>query len=35
MEAFDLVRKCELELKDEFDKVDRLCEYNSLKVKMH
>lgn len=32
MEAFDLVRKCELELKDEFDKVDRLCEYNSLKV---
>ena len=32
MEAIDLVRKCELELKDEFDKVDRLCEYNSLKV---
>ena len=32
MEAFDLVTKYELELKDEFDKVDRLCEYNSLKV---
>lgn len=32
MEAFDLVKKSELELKDEFDKVDRLCEYNSLKV---
>ena len=32
MEVVDLVRKCELELKDEFDKVDRLCEYNSLKV---
>lgn len=32
MEAVDLVRKCELELTKEFDKVDRLCEYNSLKV---
>ena len=32
MEVTKLVRKCELELKDEFDKVDRLCEYNSLKV---
>ena len=32
MEAFDLVTKYELELKGEFDKVDRLCEYNSLKV---
>ena len=32
MEVAKLVRKCELELKDEFDKVDRLCEYNSLKV---
>ena len=32
MEVAELVRKCELELKDEFDKVDRLCEYNSLKV---
>ena len=32
MEVAKLVRNCELELKDEFDKVDRLCEYNSLKV---
>ena len=32
MEVTKLVRKSELELKEEFDKVDRLCEYNSLKV---
>ena len=32
MEVAKLVRNCELELKEEFDKVDRLCEYNSLKV---
>ena len=32
MEVVELVRKAELELTKEFDKVDRLCEYNSLKV---
>ena len=32
MEVVELVRKCEKELSKEFDKVDRLCEYNSLKV---
>ena len=32
MEVVELVRKCEQELSKEFDKVDRLCEYNSLKV---
>lgn len=32
MEVFKLIEKCEKEIKCEFDKVDHLCEYNSLKV---
>ena len=32
MEVVKLVNKCEEELKEIFSKVDRLCEYNSLKV---
>lgn len=32
MEVVKLVDKCEKELQNEFKKIDRLCEYNSLKV---
>lgn len=32
MEVVELVRKCEKELKEQFDKIDKQCEYNSLKV---
>lgn len=32
MEVVKLVNKCEEELKEIFSKVDRMCEYNSLKV---
>ena len=30
--TFNLVNKCEKEVKDEFDKISEICEYNSLKV---
>lgn len=32
MEVVKLVDKCEKDVQDEFKKIDRLCEYNSLKV---
>ncbi len=32
MEVVDLVKKCEQSLDKEFKKIDKLCEYNSLKV---
>ena len=28
----DLVRKCEEDCKEEFQKIDEACDYNSLKV---
>ena len=31
-ETFNLVNKCEKEVKEEFDKISEICEYNSLKV---
>ena len=30
--TFNLVNKCEKEVKEEFDKISEICEYNSLKV---
>ena len=32
MEVVDLIKKSEQQLDKEFKKIDRLCEYNSLKV---
>ena len=32
MEVVDLVKQCEEEVKDEFKKIDRMCDYNSIKV---
>lgn len=31
-ETFNLINKCEKEVKEEFDKISEICEYNSLKV---
>lgn len=31
-ETIELVNKCESEVKEEFQKIDEICEYNSLKV---
>ena len=31
-ETFNLVNKCEKENKEEFEKINEICEYNSLKV---
>ena len=31
-ETFNLVNKCEKEVKEEFAKINEICEYNSLKV---
>ena len=31
-EAFNIVKKAEKELKEEYKKIDEICEYNSLKV---
>ena len=32
MEVINIIKKCEEEVKDEFKKIDRLCDYNSIKV---
>ena len=32
MEAVELINKCEKSLSREYKKIDKLCEYNSLKV---
>ena len=29
---YDLVNECEKDVKDQFDKIDILCEKNSLKI---
>lgn len=31
-ETLNLIKKCEIEVEDEFKKIDDICEYNSLKV---
>ena len=32
MEVIELIKKCEKEVDNEFKKIDRLCDYNSIKV---
>ena len=31
-EVVELVNKCEKEVKEEFEKIDEICEYNTAKV---